>query len=33
VNAVDDNTIRMVPPLILSTQEVERALQGMRSAL
>ena len=33
VNAVDDNTIRLVPPLILSTQEVDRALQGMRSAL
>jgi predicted acetylornithine/succinylornithine family transaminase len=33
VNAVDDNTIRLVPPLILSMQEVERALGGMRSAL
>jgi acetylornithine/succinyldiaminopimelate/putrescine aminotransferase len=33
VNAVDDNTIRLVPPLILNEAQVERGIAGLRSAL
>jgi predicted acetylornithine/succinylornithine family transaminase len=33
VNAVDDNTVRLVPPLIVGEQEIERAMEGMRASL
>jgi acetylornithine/succinyldiaminopimelate/putrescine aminotransferase len=33
VNAVDDNTVRCVPPLILSAAQVEQAGDLMRQAL
>jgi acetylornithine/succinyldiaminopimelate/putrescine aminotransferase len=33
VNAVDDNTVRCVPPLILSADQVERAGAAMKKAL
>lgn len=33
VNAVDDTTIRLVPPLILTEAEVERGVETLRSAL
>ena len=33
VNAVDDNSIRFVPPLIITTEQIDRAQQTMREAL
>jgi len=33
VNAVDDNTIRLVPPLVITAQQVEQALGIMREVL
>jgi acetylornithine aminotransferase len=33
VNAVDDNTVRCVPPLILGTEQVEQAGELMKKAL
>jgi acetylornithine/succinyldiaminopimelate/putrescine aminotransferase len=30
VNAVDDNTVRLVPPLIMSAAEVEQAVAVMK---
>jgi acetylornithine/N-succinyldiaminopimelate aminotransferase len=33
VNAVDDQTVRLVPPLVISADEIERAVRGMRRAL
>ncbi len=33
VNAVDDRTVRLVPPLVIRAAEIERAVEGMRSAL
>jgi 4-aminobutyrate aminotransferase-like enzyme len=30
VNAVDDNSIRLVPPLIISAHEIDRAHDVMR---
>jgi acetylornithine/N-succinyldiaminopimelate aminotransferase len=33
VNAVDDNTVRLVPPLVITADEIERAVAGMRRAL
>ncbi|HEX6547323.1 MAG TPA: acetylornithine transaminase [Candidatus Dormibacteraeota bacterium] len=33
VNAVDDNTVRLVPPLIISEREIERATERIRTAL
>ncbi|HEY4025572.1 MAG TPA: acetylornithine transaminase [Candidatus Dormibacteraeota bacterium] len=32
VNAVDDVTVRLVPPLVISADEVERAMAGMKRA-
>jgi acetylornithine/N-succinyldiaminopimelate aminotransferase len=32
VNAVDDHTVRLVPPLIIQPEDVERALAGVRRA-
>jgi acetylornithine/succinyldiaminopimelate/putrescine aminotransferase len=32
VNAVDDNTIRLVPPLIISAAQIERAQATMEKA-
>src|ERR1700716_1076333 len=32
VNAVDDHTLRLVPPLIIQPDDVERALAGLRRA-
>ncbi len=33
VNAVDDQTVRLVPPLVIGADEIERAVRGMRRAL
>ncbi len=33
VNAVDDNSIRFVPPLIITTEQIDRAQHTMREAL
>ncbi len=33
VNAVDDHTVRLVPPLVITADEIERAVAGMRRAL
>jgi acetylornithine aminotransferase len=33
VNAVDDNTVRCVPPLIITAEQVEQAGEVMRKAL
>jgi acetylornithine/N-succinyldiaminopimelate aminotransferase len=33
VNAVDDNTVRLVPPLIITSAQIERAQDTMRQAL
>ena len=33
VNAVDDNSVRLVPPLIIGTAEIDRAHSIMRKAL
>ncbi|HLQ61559.1 MAG TPA: aminotransferase class III-fold pyridoxal phosphate-dependent enzyme, partial [Candidatus Acidoferrales bacterium] len=33
VNAVDEHTVRLVPPLILGPGEIERAAQAMKKAL
>jgi acetylornithine aminotransferase len=33
VNAVDDNSIRLVPPLIIGSAEIDRAHSTMRKAL
>jgi acetylornithine/N-succinyldiaminopimelate aminotransferase len=33
VNAVDDNSIRLVPPLVIAPEEIERAHDVMKSAL
>jgi acetylornithine/N-succinyldiaminopimelate aminotransferase len=32
VNAVDDVTVRLVPPLVISAEEIERAVAGMKRA-
>jgi acetylornithine/N-succinyldiaminopimelate aminotransferase len=32
VNAVDDVTVRLVPPLVISADEIERAIAGMKRA-
>jgi acetylornithine aminotransferase/acetylornithine/N-succinyldiaminopimelate aminotransferase len=32
VNAVDDATVRLVPPLVISPDEIERAVAGMKRA-
>jgi acetylornithine aminotransferase len=32
VNAVDDVTVRLVPPLVITADEIERAVAGMRRA-
>ena len=32
VNAVDDVTVRLVPPLVISAAEIERAARGMKQA-
>jgi acetylornithine aminotransferase len=33
VNAVDDHSVRLVPPLIIGTAEIDRAQSTMRQAL
>ncbi len=33
VNAVDDHTVRLVPPLIIGPHEIDRAQEAMRGAL
>jgi predicted acetylornithine/succinylornithine family transaminase len=33
VNATDDRTIRLVPPLVISAEEIDRAVAAMRRAL
>ena len=33
VNATDDVTVRLVPPLVISPADIERAVAGMRRAL
>jgi acetylornithine/N-succinyldiaminopimelate aminotransferase len=33
VNAVDDQTVRLVPPLVIGADDIERAVRGMRRAL
>jgi len=33
VNAVDDNSIRLVPPLIISAEQIDRAHEVMRKAI
>jgi acetylornithine/N-succinyldiaminopimelate aminotransferase len=33
VNAVDDETVRLVPPLVISADEIERAVERMKRAL
>jgi acetylornithine aminotransferase len=33
VNATDDETIRLVPPLIIGEAEIERAGEALRQAL
>jgi acetylornithine aminotransferase len=32
VNAIDDNTVRLVPPLVISAAEIEEAAMRMRKA-
>jgi 4-aminobutyrate aminotransferase-like enzyme len=33
INAVDENSVRLVPPLIIGTAEIDRAHSIMRKAL
>jgi acetylornithine/N-succinyldiaminopimelate aminotransferase len=33
VNATDDHTIRLVPPLVITAEQIDRAVAGMRRAL
>jgi len=32
VNAVDEETVRLVPPLVISADEIERAVAAMKRA-
>ena len=32
VNAVDDRTLRLVPPLVIQPAEIDRAVEGIRRA-
>ena len=33
VNATDDNTVRMVPPLIIGAADIEQAQERLRASL